>query len=366
MTNIRATAPGNLTINLGAIARNYRLFQTQTSADIAGVLKANAYGCGRLEVLQTLYDLGCRDYFVATPDEAILLRKVNEDANLMILGGVYHGAEEEFRHNDITPVLNSLEDIERWASYARKNEQKLPAVIHFDTAMNRLGLGTDEAAKLIASLELLEPLDVRLIMSHFASSDEKDSPLNQLQAERFEKIAKAFPLTPKSLANSSGLFRNEEWHYDLVRPGYAMYGGNPTPKSDNPVEPVINLDVRILQTRKAKKGETAGYNATYTFEKDTTLATIAMGYADGFLRSGSNKAALYWNGEPCPVVGRVSMDLVIVDIGHLENMPQAGQWLEVLGPHQSVDQLATSCNTIGYEILTSLRRSRYHRAYVIE
>jgi alanine racemase len=363
MTDIRPTAPGVLTIDLGAVAKNYRIFKEKTKVEVAGVLKAHAYGCGKLEVFQTLFDQGCRTFFVATPDEALTLRKLSDEVDLIVLGGVYDGAEQTFREGNITPVLNSIGDIERWASFARKKEQRLPAVIHFDTAMNRLGLGADETERLIAAPALHEALNVKIVMSHFACSDEKDHPLNEAQAARFARIAKAFPNAQKSLSNSSGIFRSKDWHYDLVRPGYAMYGGNPTPEKSNPMNAVVKLDVRVLQTRNVKKGESAGYNATYVFEKDTTLATVSMGYADGFLRSGSNSANLYWKGRPCPIVGRVSMDLIIVDTGNLTDGPKTGEWLEVLGPHQDVDQLATACNTIGYEILTSLRRSRYHRSY---
>jgi len=359
-----ATAPSRLRVDLSAITHNYRLFKSLTKADVAGVLKANAYGTGAREVFQTLRTEGCRQFFVATPDEGMSLRALDEDAAIMILGGVYPGAENDYLNHHLIPILNSFEELERWTRFAKERGRKLPAVVHFDTAMNRLGLGVDETERLMGDMGILHPLDIKLVMTHFACSDEKGHPLNDLQAQRFAAIAKAFPHTPKSFCNSSGLFRDKNWHYDLVRPGFALYGGNPTPETENPVRSVVGLSVRILQTRLGIKGSSAGYGASHVFEKDTRLATVALGYADGFVRSGSNRAKLYWNGQPCPIMGRVSMDLIIVDISDLIGPePQAGDWLEVLGPSQSVDALAADCGTIGYEILTQLSH-RAHRIYL--
>jgi alanine racemase len=201
-------------------------------------------------------------------------------------------------------------------------------------------------------------------MSHFASADEQDQELTQIQHQRFEGITKYFPDTPKSLANSSGLFRSKDYHYDMVRPGYALYGGNPTPETTNPMHNVVSLESRILQIRTCKKGETIGYGASYTFDKDTTTATLALGYADGFFRAHSNKAKLYYNNQPCPVIGRVSMDLVTIDISNITGKPPIqGDAVEILGANQSVDDLAISAGTIGYEILTSLG-ARYKREYI--
>ncbi len=223
--------------------------------------------------------------------------------------------------------------------------------------MNRLGIRNED----IETLNL-NGLDVEIVMSHFACSDEKDHPMSETQAKRFAMIAERFPKARKSLCNSSGIFRNKDWHYDLLRPGFALYGGNPTPETKNPMKSVVTLEARVLQIHAAKKGETAGYNATHTFENDTQCAVLALGYADGIFRSASNKAKLYWNGVACPIVGRVSMDLIIVDIGHLQNPPAVNNMMEVLGPHQGIDDLASDSRTIGYEILTSLGK-RYHRIY---
>lgn len=351
-------APALLKISLEALCANYRLFKSMTGAEVAGVVKADAYGLGVVPVFKALLEEGCTKFFIATPDEAQALRAINAKADLFVLGGLYKGAEDFYAAHDITPVLNSPEEIERWSATAGKAGRKLPAILHLDTDMNRLGLKTfDDAA-------LPENIACQYVMSHFACSDEKNHPMNGAQAERFEhRAALHYPGIMRSLCNSSGLFRNKSWHADLVRPGYALYGGNPMPETTNPVRPVVDCSVRILQIKSVKAGESVGYNATYIFQSDTIIAIVALGYADGFLRSGSNRAKLFWNGQPCPIRGRVSMDLMVAEIGAVRGKaPEAGDRLELLGPHQSVDDLAKDCDTIGYEILTSLG-TRYERVY---
>ncbi len=360
MSAIRPTtnpsaAPAILRVNLAALAANYRLLKSKTEATVAGVIKADAYGLGVEPVFKTLLKEGCGMFFAATPDEAMKLRANDARAEIMVLGGLYEGAEDFYASRGLTPVLNSLEECQRWADTAGRFAQKLPAVLHYDTGMNRLGLHPLDRPETRA-------FEVRMVMSHFVSSEDKASPINERQAAAFERIAQAWPGTFKSLCNSSGLFRNEDWHYDLVRPGIALYGGNPTPEAKNPMQPVVSLHVRVLQTREVRKGESAGYNATHIFKQDTRLATVALGYADGFPRGGSNAAKLYWKGQPCPIRGRVSMDLVIVETGHLEEPPHPGDWLEVLGLHQDTDALAGDCGTISYNILTALG-PRYRRLY---
>lgn len=357
-------APARLTVSLSALAENYRLLSRQGDTPVAPVLKADAYGLGAAQAFKAMRGEGARQFFIATPEEAAELRTLDATVDLFVLGGFYADAGQAYLEGGFLPVLNSLEEIGRWAALARAQERPLPAAIHFDTGMNRLGLGEDETARLLADRSLLDGIDLRLIMSHFACSDEKDHEMNVRQAAAFAPIAAAFTDIPKSLCNSSGIFRDQNWHYDLLRPGFALYGGNPMPETTNPMRRVVDLSVRILQTRCVKAGESAGYGASHTFQNDTSLATVAMGYADGFHRAGSNKAKLYWNGQPCPIVGRVSMDLIIVDLRTVKGeKPQAGDVLEVLGPHQSVDDLARDLGTIGYEVLTSLGR-RYERVYI--
>lgn len=356
---------GTLSINLQALSDNYNIFKDRVDSNVqvAGVVKANAYGLGLQPVVETLVKQNCPQFFVATLDEAIGFRAFNQTSPVAVLGGLFIGAEEEYVRHNILPVLNTPDEIDRWHNLALQQDQKLPAIIHFDTGMNRLGLSADEGVQLCERLNDYQGIDIRLIMSHFACADDKDHPMTAEQADRFAKFGQHFPTAKKSLANSPGLFRSSAYHYDIVRPGYALYGGNPTPETKNPMKSVVSLNTRILQIRHTKKGETIGYGATRIFDADSMTATVALGYADGFIRSGSDQATLYYNGQPCPVLGRVSMDLITIGIGHLEHTPQAGDAVEVLGENQSVDDLADACGTIGYEILTSLKQ-RYRRQYL--
>lgn len=354
-----------LTVNLGAVAANYRLLRSRVrpGCAVAAMIKADGYGLGAAQVRDALRTEGCRDFFVATPEEAFALPPGGADETVAVLGGFPEGAEDECAQQGFVPVLNGLEDIARWRAAAARRGSRLPAMIHFDTGMNRLGLGPDETARLLDDPDaLLAGIEVRTVMSHFACADEKDHPLTRRQHERFLALAARFPGVRASLANSSGIFRNEAYHFGLVRPGMALYGLNPLPEQDNPMKPAVTAQARILQVRTVAKGECAGYGASYRFEKDTPVATVALGYADGFLRSLGNRGILYYNGRPCPVRGRVSMDLTIVETGHLPASPRPGEMMEVIGPHQSADALADSAGTIGYEILTGLGR-RYHRVY---
>ena len=361
MPDISPATPLILEISLRAVVDNYRIIRDRTKADVACVLKANAYGLGVAPVFEALRLEGCRHFIVATPDEALQLRLFNTDVRISVLEGVYGGCESVYAENNLNPVLNSIEEMERWSAFAKKTGRKLPATLHFDTGMNRLGIVEEDRHK-IDNTALTEPLDIHTVMSHFSCSDEKGNSLNDRQAQRFAEIARSFPHAKKSLCNSSGIFRDEAWHYEEVRTGYALYGGNPTPEAANPMKPVVSVRSRILQIHSARKGESAGYGASHVFDKDTQCAVVSFGYADGFFRSAGNRAKFYWNGQPCPVIGRVSMDLAIVDIGHLSQKPKAGDWMEVIGPHQDIDALAADCGTIGYEILTLLGR-RYQRLY---
>ena len=359
------SAFGRLTIDLGAVAANHDIFLRMVGAtcSIAGVVKANAYGTGMGRVAAKLFEKGCQRFFVATPDEGFALRTLLPEADIAVLGGGLPQNMGAFIEARIEPVLNSLYDIALWRDAARKRDQILPAIIHLDTGMNRLGLSADEGETLIKDPGLLSGLDVKIVISHFACADEKDHPLTEHQYQRFHKFAAHFPRAQKSLANSSGIFRRSDYHYDMVRPGMATYGLNPTPEVANPMNPVVSLEARILQVRHVKAGETIGYSATHSFKGAGLTATVGLGYADGFHRAHSGKAKVFWQGIACPLVGRVSMDLVTVDISHLKGqLPQAGDWFEVLGPHQTADQLADVAGTIGYEVLTNLG-SRYQRLY---
>jgi len=355
MSSNQHGAPAFLRIDLAAVAANYSIIKNKVGPDcvVAGVIKADAYGLGMAKIWTALENAGCPFYFVATPDEAFALRHLTQKP-IAVFGGVFRGAEEDFVRHNIIPVLNTMDDMERWRDAARTREVSLPAILHFDTGMNRLGF-----TSLPDNIDD-KNLDIKIVMSHFACADEKGHPLTAQQFSRFQTIATHFPHAQKSIAGSSGVFRSASYACDMVRPGLALYGLNPTPEVKNPMRPVVSLSARILQVKKIPAGETVGYGASFRADKEINVATVALGYADGILRSLSNKGALYYEGQACPVIGRISMDAVTVDMG--THMPASGTMLEVIGPHQSADDLAESAGTIGYEILTSLG-ARYHRVY---
>ncbi len=356
------TSPGILTVDLNAVASNYRFFKTTVGGDcaVAGVVKADAYGLGMAAIAPVLEGEGCRAFFVATLEEGITLRSISKQ-RIYILGGFWHGAEREYNTYDLVPVLNSLDDIERWRAHAQWIGLPLPGAIHFDTGMNRLGLGRIETRRVLDEPALLQGLDVQMVMSHFVASDEAGNPLTAEQGRQFDTVAKHFPGVTKSLANSSGILRGgAAYHYDMVRPGMAVYGLNPTPETASPVRPAVSLSARLLQVRPAAKGDTVGYGASRVLAKDTVVGTVALGYADGFLRSAGDRGTLYYKGRACPLLGRVSMDLVTVDLGLAGARP--GDYLDVLGPDQDADALAAGMGTIGYEVLTGLGR-RWGRHY---
>lgn len=340
--------PSRIILDCAALKDNFRRVQQRVGKEcqVAGVVKANAYGLDVRIVVPALLEAGCSFFYVAHLEEAFEVRKLTS-APIAVLNGVPHGSENEFVTHQFLPVLNSLEDIRTWTHG--------PSLWHIDTGMNRLGLGTNEISSALTSMSHRP----HILMTHFVASDEKDNPLNDEQVRKFDEAAKALPNTAQSICNSSGIFRHSGWHRQQVRSGMALYGLNPTPETPNPMNPVVRLEAQVLQMRPAKAGETVGYNATFSLKRDSHLAIIALGYADGFLRSGSNRAAVYWQNHPCPIVGRVSMDLIAVDLTDCpSSLPHAGNWLEVIGTNQSADSLAASLGTIGYEVLTGLS----HRA----
>ena len=357
-----------LTINTAAIRANYRIIKDRVGAacTVAGVVKANAYGLGGGPVAQALYDEGCRLFVVATLPEALELRLIlGAEPVIAMLGGFRPGGAELAFQDAITPVLNTPQELTSYKACAKQQNQKLPAILHIDTGMNRLGFKTQQVESLANDPQAFDGLDLLYIMSHFASADEPDSQKNAQQYDAFLKSSSLFPNVPKSLCNSFGVFQNGNWHLDMVRPGMALYGLNPTPyNNENPMYSVVTASAEILQIRNAHKDETCGYNATYCFDKNTALAVVDIGYADGVFRALTNNASLYWQGVPCPIRGRVSMDVTTVDLSNIpENQrPHPGDHLELIGPYQSADTLAKAAGTIGYEILTSLG-SRYQRIY---
>lgn len=352
-----------LEIDLPAIAANYRqLCQRAAGARVAPAVKADAYGLGAAQVAPALAAAGATTFCVAQLEEALALRPLLPGARLQVLNGCLPGEERDFVAESLVPVLNSLEQIAIWQAAARAAGRALPAVLHLDTGMSRLGLAPEELALLLAEPGRLAGLQLETVMSHLACGDEPGHPLNDRQRTDFLAAAGHFPGVARSLSASAGIFLGPDWHFEEVRPGYALYGGNPGPGA-NPMRPVVSLKARILQVRRVDSPTSVGYGASHRVGGPTRLATLGLGYADGFHRALSNRGRLFLDGVPLPIVGRVSMDLTVVDVTALpEAKAVPGALLDVLGPDQDIDALARDAGTIGYELLTDFGR-RYQRRY---
>ncbi len=352
-----ATWPTILDIDLAAIVANW---QSLRRGPTAAVVKADAYGLGAGAVVPALHAAGCRHFFTAHPSEALAIRALVPGAMLAVLNGLWPGLEAEFAARDLTPVLGTLDEIDRWSAQARTNGVALPAILHVDTGMNRLGLDARELDILADDHGRLDGLTLRYVMTHLASAEEPDDPLNGRQRQRFAAACARLPPAPRSLANSSGLFLGSDFASDLARPGAALYGLNPTPGRPNPQRTVVRLHARVLQVRDVEPGDTVGYNGQWTAGRRSRIATVSAGYADGFPRALSNRATAYFDDQPVPLVGRVSMDLSTFDVTDAPAL-DVGDWLDLIGPG-GVDALAADAGTNGYEILTLLGH-RYHRQY---
>ncbi len=344
-----------LEIDPAAIVANWRhLCQVHSTGAVAAVVKADAYGLGVQHVAPHLHAAGCRRFFVAHLDEALLLRKLVIDAAIYGLNGLLPGTAATYAAHAITPVLGSLAEMTDWRAAGGG-----AAILHVDTGMNRLGLTGAEVAALADDPHLLDGIDLAYIMTHLASAERPDDPLNALQLRRFRAACARLPAAPTSLANSSGIFLGADFGSALARPGAALYGINPTPGSKNPMQPGIRLLARVLAVRDIPIGEGVGYNATWRAARPSRIATIGVGYADGWLRALSGRSTAFFDGKPVPLVGLVSMDLSTYDVTDHPDII-AGSWLELLGPNAAPDMVGQWGGTIGYEILTSLG-SRYAR-----
>jgi alanine racemase len=360
------SASGYLTIDLGNLRLNYLTLRERAApARAAAVVKADAYGLGAERVAPILYEAGCRDFFVAHLREALALRpKLSQEARIFVLNGLQPGAEAIAAEAGAVPVLNSLEQVRNWAAHAKAAHLKLPAVLQFDTGMSRLGLSELEITQLLADRSLLRDVEVLFVMSHLASADEPESDQNAAQLDRMMSLSSAFPESRLCFANSGGVFLGSAFHGALVRPGIALYGGAPTCTHPNPMQPVVRLDVAVIQTRVVPAGTRVGYGGSFTASRDMSLATMAAGYADGLPRSLSDRGAAYYAGTRLPIVGRVSMDSATLDVSALPpGSLKLGTLVEIIGPNQSLEMLANDAGTISYEILTRLGR-RYLRNYV--
>lgn len=351
-----------LDIDLGAIVANWQLLcRRHPAGPVAGVVKADAYGLGAAHVAPALHAAGCRHFFVALLEEALALRAILPEAWIAVLGGPLPGSEAAYIAHAVTPVLNSLAELDAWTAAARQQGRPLPALLHVDTGMARLGLSRAELAVLRDDPARLAGIDLRYVMTHLVASEDSADPLNHRQRDRFAAACAGLPPAPRSFANSSGIFLGQDWGSDLARPGAALYGINPTPGRPNPMRQPVRLSARVLAVRDLMPGESVGYNATWRAARPSRIATIGVGYADGWHRSLSNRGSASFDGTPVPLVGRVSMDLTTFDVTDVPAI-QPGVWLDLLGPHRAPDDVAHAAGTNGYEVLTSLGR-RFHRTY---
>lgn len=351
-----------LTIDLNAIVDNWRSLNERVGdpCECAAVVKADAYGLGMHRVAPKLWEAGAYTFFVAQIGEGIELRELLPGAEIHILSGCFAGTEMDCLQYGLIPVLNSLEDIKRWGTLAKKLGQKLKVTLQVDTAMTRLGLSPKELATVAQEPDLLDGFDVQVVMSHLACADEADHPQNKQQLDAFIAARKILPQGRASFCNSAGIFLANFSHFDLVRPGCALYGVNPTPDKPNPMAQVIQLSAKVLQVHEIDTPRCVGYGASHHLAAGQRVATLALGYADGYLRSLSGKAKAWINETEVNVIGRVSMDMIAIDVSHIDC--RQGDLVEMIGPHISVDDIASAAGTIGYEILTSLG-ARYHRVY---
>ncbi|MFP3920292.1 MAG: alanine racemase [Dichotomicrobium sp.] len=358
-----------LFIDLDALRANYRRLRDMApNAETSAVLKANGYGVGALPCARAFAEDGCRTFFTATLPEALEVRAAMPEAVIYVLDGLAPGASEHFARAGLRPVLGDLGEIEEWAGYCRATGFSGEAAVHVDTGFNRLGLDMAGVQALAARPDWLGAFELSLVMSHLACADTYDHPKTAVQTARFDEMRALLPDAPASLAASGGIQLGPRYHYDLTRPGVALYGGKAL-EGAPPMNPVVTLLARIATVREAEAGETVGYGAERTLTRRSCIALVTVGYADGYFRlygsSDTREGAYgYVGAHRVPVLGRVSMDLVAFDVTDVPPpLVARGGWIELLGPHQTVDELAARAYTVGYEVLTSLG-PRYTRHYI--
>jgi alanine racemase len=356
-----------VTIDLAALQYNYSALSKQArlqspATETGAAIKGEAYGLGMESVAKALWSAGCRSFFVARPVEGAQLRGILPEALIFVLDGLHAGQPEYYLRHELYPALISLDEAKDWAA----NGKGRPCAVHVDTGINRMGMTGDEFTAVVA---MKDQLFIALVMSHLACSDEPSHPLNAKQRDLFAKYRAMLPDVPASFANSSGIYLGDGYLYDLVRPGVALYGGNPLPGQANPMKSVVTLQLKIMQTKFVKQGDTIGYSATWTAPRDSRIALLGAGYRDGIPRKLSWSAdkpvaQVYVAGRRVDVVGRVSMDMMAIDVTDLpEAETTRGTLVEIFGPNLPVDEVAGYAGTISYELLTHLG-NRYHRRYI--
>ena len=358
-----------LTIDLEALKANWKTLAARAATSECGAaVKGNAYGLGIAPVAEALWQAGCRSFFVARPMEGEELRALLPHAVIYVLDGLFAGQAEFYAKLDLRPALISIDEAREWASFGRVYGRKLPCALHVDTGINRLGFSMAEFEALLADTFTRDGLNLSLLMSHLACADEPLLPLNSRQRDAFAEVRRKLPGVTASFANSSGIFLGEGFTLDLVRPGIALYGGNPTPGRANPMRAVAHLEGAVLQVRDVKAGDTVGYGGTWEATRPSRIAVLGAGYKDGVPRAlgsrqGNGPAQAFLAGQRCPIVGRISMDMMALDITKLPlHSVVRGSRAEILGENMAIDEVAAWAGTISYELLTRLG-SRYARLY---
>jgi alanine racemase len=362
-----------LTVDLGAVIENYRNLAGRLGPGRCGaVLKADAYGLGAAFVAPPLRRAGCEHFFVATVDEGLALRPMVPGCQIYLVNGLPPKAEGDIAAAGLTPILNSLEEIDRWRHFASRTGD-IAAGLHIDTGLNRLGLPHGEVLRLVAEPRLLEGFPLALVLSHLACADDPEHPMNRAQLKRFRDLTTALKPPPRqgshrrpllSLSGSSGIFLGADYHFDLVRPGAALFGINPVIGTPNPLRQVVRLQAKILQLREVDLNMTVGYGASHLVRGASLIATLGIGYADGFFRSLGNRGMVFVAGRQAPIVERISMDLVTIDVGHLPpESCRPGMLVDIIGPGQTIDALAETAGTNGYEAMVRLG-ARFQRRYI--
>ncbi len=371
------TAGLRLTVDLTALTDNWKdMARRSGKARTAAVVKADAYGTGIEDAGQALYMAGARDFFVATVDEGVTLRSYAPEARIFVLSGIWPGTERRFFENDLVPVISSEEQLAFWMAVLAEYGD-YPCALHVDTGFNRLGLSMDEAIALADDVSRPASFAPVLVMSHLACGDDHSSAMNKQQLESFRQVSAAYEGIDSSLSASAGIFLGSDYHFDLTRPGIAIYGGEAVNGMKNPMRPVVTAEARVIQVRTVKAGESVSYGRALKLTRDSRLAIVSAGYADGYMRSQSSGGVPlrqtipqggqgFVAGRKVPVAGRITMDLTIFDVTDLpENAVRAGDYVELFGKNVLVDDVARSAGTIGYEMLTGIGL-RHERRYLLE
>jgi alanine racemase len=354
-----------ITIDLDAIEANYRYcMEWLRPASVAAVVKADAYGLGMRKVAPALRRAGCRQFFTATHREGANLRGVLADAEIYVFESVTQRSLPVFLEHGLVPVLITPTHAVLWAEQARALGQPLPAILHVDTGMTRLGFDETGLRELRKSGDALDWLELRYVMTHFACADEPASSKTHEQLERFRQLRRFLPEAPTSIGNSAGSLMGSGFSGDMARLGIALFGGNPYRDRDVPLSPVLRVQSRILQVSEIDAGQTVGYGATFTAGGRRSIATVGIGYADGYPWSLGNRGIASVEGRRVPVVGRVSMDMIALDVTDLPGeLRQPGQMVDLIGPEVSLEEVAGLAGTINYELLTRLSQ-RARRRYI--